>query len=95
MYFNDICVSRARTESILLLDRTRIDFIDSEVWGRAELRPCGFYTNPDNNQRVWSCVDRLEVLQLLGFSTLLLPLTLMNQPAGASYIDSLAVPSGY
>jgi len=53
MYFNDnMRIAGAPLKISYSWDRTRIDFIDSEVWGRAELRPPGFYTNPDNNQRV-------------------------------------------
>ena len=97
LYFNDnMRIAGAPLKISYSWDRTRIDFIDSEVWGRAELRPPGFYTNPDNNQRVWELrgpsggVAAAWIFYIVASFNLF-----MNQPAGASYIDSLAIPSGY
>lgn len=97
LYFNDnMRIAGAPLKVSYSWDRTRIDFIDSDVWGRAELRPVGFYTNPDNNQRVWEMrgpsggVAASWIFYIVASFNLF-----MNQPAGAAYIDTLAVPSGY
>src|SRR5208337_877659 len=97
MYFNDnMRIAGAPLKVSYSWDRTRIDFIDSEVWGRAELRPPGFHINPDNNQRVWELrgpsggVAAAWIFYIVASFNLF-----MNQPAGAAYIDALAIPSGY
>jgi hypothetical protein len=97
MYFNDnMRIAGAPLKVSYSWDRTRIDFIDSNVWGRAELQAPGFYTNPDNNQRVFEIrgpsggVATAWVFYIVASFNLF-----MNQPAGASYIDSLAITSGY
>lgn len=97
LYFNDnMKIAGAPVKVSYSWDRTRIDFIDSDVWGRAELHPPGFLTNPDNNQRVWEMrgpsggVAASWIFYIVASFNLF-----MNQPAGASYIDTLAVPSGY
>jgi hypothetical protein len=97
MYFNDnMRIAGAPLKISYSWDRTRIDFIDSEVWGRAELHPPGFYQNPDNNQRVWETrgpsggVAASWIFYIVASFNLF-----MNQPAGAAYIDTLAVTSGY
>ena len=97
MYFNEnMRIAGAPLKISYSWDRTRIDFIDSEVWGRAELRPPGFHVNPDNNQRVWELrgpsggVAAAWIFYIVASFNLF-----MNQPAGASYIDNLAIPSGY
>lgn len=97
MYFNDnMRIAGAPLKVSYSWDRTRIDFVDGECWGRAELRPPGFYTNPDNNQRVWELrgpsggVASAWIFYIVASFNLFL-----QQPAGASYIDSLAVTSGY
>jgi hypothetical protein len=97
MYFNDnMRIAGAPLKISYSWDRTRIDFIDSEVWGRAELRPPGFYTNPDNSQRVWELRGPSGGVAAAWIFYIVTSFNLfMNQPAGASYIYSLAIPSGY
>ena len=97
MYFNDnMRMAGAPVRCHYSWDRTRIDFIDETVWGRAELRSPGFYQNPDNNQRVWELrgpsggVAAGWIFYIVASFNLF-----MNQPAGASYIYNLAVLSGY
>lgn len=77
-----------------LWDKTRIDFIIAEYWGRAELHSAGFYE-----------VDGRKIFELRGDSggvatsqvfyiTCSFNLFVTN-PAGCSYIDNLTPPSGY
>jgi hypothetical protein len=97
MYFNDnMQIAGAPLKISYSWDRTRIDFIDAEYWGRAELKPPGMYQSPDDNQRVWEIrgtsggVATSWVFYYVTSFNLFL-----NQPAGSAYIDGLAVPSGY
>jgi hypothetical protein len=97
LYFNDnMRIAGAPLKVSYSWDRTRIDFIDQDVWGRAELRAPGFYTNPDNNQRVWEIrgpsggVATSWIFYITASFNLF-----MNNPAAASYIDNLAVTAGY
>jgi len=77
-------------------DRTRIDFIDLDVWGRAELHPAGFYTNPDNNQRVWEIRGSSGGIATSWIFYIVASFQVfMSNPAAAAYIDNLAVPAGY
>jgi hypothetical protein len=97
LYFNDnMRLAGAPLKTSYSWDRTRIDFIDLDVWGRAELHPPGFYKNPDNNQRVWELrgpsggVATSWIFYIVASFNIF-----MNNPAAASYIDNLAVPAGY
>jgi len=75
-------------------DRTRIDFVDLDVWGRAELHKPGFYE-----------VDKNKIFPLYGTSGGLLASRIfylvssfncfVKNPAACSYIYALAIPSGY
>jgi hypothetical protein len=97
MYFNDnMRIAGAPLKISYSWDRTRIDFIDSEVWGRAELKSPGFLTSPDSNQRVWELRGPSGGVAAAWIFYIVTSFNLfMNQPAGASYIYGLSVPSGY
>lgn len=97
LYFNDnMRMAGAPLKISYSWDRTRIDFIDSGVWGRAELKSPGFHQNPDNNQRVFEGrgpsggVAAYWIFYISASFNIF-----MNQPAGSSYIYNLAVLSGY
>lgn len=97
LYFNDnMRIAGAPLKTSYSWDRTRIDFIDQEVWGRAELHPPGFYKNPDNNQRVWEVRGISGGVATSWLFYIVASFNLfMNNPAAATYIDTLAVPAGY
>jgi hypothetical protein len=75
-------------------DKTRIDFIAPEIWGRAELHPPGFYTV--GGQKLFPIrgasggVAAATIFYIVASFNLYI-----NNPAEASYIDALAIPSGY
>lgn len=72
----------------------RMDFIDSSVWGRAEMLPIGFYTT-----------DGRKIFEIRGASGGVATADIfymvwggqyfVNNPAGTAYIDNLAIPTGY
>ena len=75
-------------------DRTRIDFIVEQVWGRSEILPIGFYKTDGRHifeiRGASGGVATSEIFYMVvGMQTF------VNNPAATSYIDSLAVPAGY
>lgn len=95
MYFGDnMQLAGAPVEDDYSWDKTRIDFVVDEVWGRGEILPIGFYTT-----------DGRKIFELRGPSGGVLTAeifymvvgmqTFVNNPAACAYIDSLAVPAGY
>lgn len=97
LYFNDnMRMAGAPLKKSYSWDRTRIDFIDLDVWGRAELHPAGFYTNPDSGQKVFNAYGPSGGVAASWMFYIVASFNLyMTNPAAASYIDNLAVPSGY
>lgn len=96
MYFSDnMSIAGAPVKCSYSWDKTRIDFIDAEVWGRAEFHPPGFYKDENNNQyfvvRGTSGGVATSNLAYLVASFNLF----MTNPAAAAYIDTLTVPGGY
>lgn len=95
MYFGDkMQMAGAPVREHFNWDMTRIDFIVDEIWGRAEILPVGFYKTDGRNifeaRGASGGVAASEMFYMVtGFQTFL------NNPAGASYIDQLAVPAGY
>lgn len=75
-------------------DKTRIDFVVDEVWGRGEILPIGFYTT-----------DGRKIFEIRGpsggvvtadiFYMVCGMQTFVSNPAACAFIDSLAVPTGY
>ena len=73
---------------------TRIDFVNNDVWGRAEILPIGFYKS-----------DGRKIFELRGasggvatsdiFYMVVGMNTFVSNPAATAYIDALAVPAGY
>lgn len=75
-------------------DKTRIDFVVDEVWGRGEILPLGFYTT--DGRKIFEIrgasggVATAEIFYMVvGMQTF------VSNPAACSYIDTLAVPTGY
>ena len=75
-------------------DKTRIDFVTDEVWGRGEILPVGFYKTDGRSifeiRGASGGVATAEIFYMVvGMQTF------VNNPAACAYIDTLAVPSGY
>ena len=95
MYFgNNMQMAGAPVKTSYNWDKTRIDFVVEEVWGRGEILPLGFYTT-----------DGRKIFELRGASGGVMTSDIfymvcgmqffVNNPAACSYVDSLAVPAGY
>jgi len=94
MYFDRMQMAGAPVKESYNWDKTRIDFVVDEVWGRGEILPVGFYTS--DGRRIFEIrgasggVATAEIFYMVvGMQTF------VNNPAACAYIDSLAVPSGY
>lgn len=96
LYFGDnMQMAGAPVKTSFSWDKKRIDFIISDVWGRAEMHPASFYT-----------VDGRKIFEMRSTSSgapkasSIFYITasfnlFVNNPAACSYIDGLSVPSGY
>lgn len=95
LYFNDnMQMAGAPVKCSYNWDKTRIDFVTDDVWGRGEILPIGFYTT-----------DGRKIFEIRGasggvaaadiFYMVVGMQTFVSNPAGCSYIDALAVPTGY
>lgn len=95
LYFGDnMQLAGAPIKTSYSWDKTRIDFVLSEMWGRAEMHPAGFYE-----------VDGRKIFELRGASggvatSQIFYITssfnlFVKNPVALSYIYGLTVPSGY
>lgn len=95
MYFGDgMQMAGASVTDSFNWDKTRIDFVVDEVWGRGEILPIGFYTT-----------DGRKIFEIRGpsggvvtadiFYMVCGMQTFVSNPAACAFIDSLAVPTGY
>lgn len=94
MYFDRMQMAGAPVKESFSWDKTRIDFVVDEVWGRAEILPIGFYKTDGRNifeiRGASGGVATSDIFYMVcGMQTF------VSNPAGTAYIDSLAVPSGY
>jgi hypothetical protein len=95
MYFGDtMTMAGAPVRKHFNWDKSRIDFIVDEVWGRGEILPVGFYTT--DGRKIFEIrgasggVATAEIFYMVvGMQTF------VSNPAGCAYIDNLAVPAGY
>jgi len=95
LYFNDnMQIAGCPIKCSYSWDKTRIDLIISDLWGRAEMKSAGFYE-----------VDGRKIFEMRGPSGgvatsqvfyLVVSFNLfVKNPAACSYIDGLTVPVGY
>jgi hypothetical protein len=94
MYFDKMQMAGASVKVSYNWDKTRIDFINTAVWGRAEILPIGFYKTDGRSifeiRGASGGVATADIFYMtVGMQTF------VSNPAACSYIDNLAVPSGY
>ena len=94
LYFDRMQFAGAPDKPSFNWDKTRIDFVSDEVWGRGEILPIGFYTT--DGRRIFEIrstsggVAASDIFYMVNGMQ-----TFVNNPAACAYIDSLAVPAGY
>lgn len=75
-------------------DKTRIDFVVDELWGRGEIMPLGFYKTDGRNifeiRGASGGVATSDIFYMINGMQ-----TFVSNPAGTAYIDNLAIPDGY
>lgn len=75
--------------------RQRIDFVNKDYWGRGELNPMGYY-EPVPGKRLYELRGGSGGLAAAVIFYMVASFDLfVGNPAGCSYIDNLAIPSGY
>lgn len=95
MYFGDnMQLAGAPVRTHFNWNKSRIDFVNASVWGRAEILPIGFYTT--DGRKIFEIrgasggVATADIFYMVvGFQTF------VTNPGLTSYIDNLAIPSGY
>lgn len=96
MYFGDgMQLAGAPLKTHYAWDKTRIDFVVLDVWGRAELSPIGYYTV--DGRKIFdirSTSDGAPVASNIFYLKVAHQPFVLN-PAVCSYIYGLAVPTGY
>jgi hypothetical protein len=95
MYFGDkMQMAGAPVKTSFNWNKTRIDCIVDEVWGRGEILPIGFYKTDGRNifeiRGASGGVATAEIFYMIVGTQFF-----VNNPAACSYIDNLAVPAGY
>lgn len=95
LYFgDDMQLAGCPLKEDYMWDRTRIDFIDKSNWGRVQMAPVGFYES--GGQRIFPIRGQSGGLAAAHIFYLRAAINFyVKNPAQASYIDALAVPTGY
>jgi hypothetical protein len=98
LYFGDgenMQMAGAKVRPHFLWDKTRIDFINTKLWGRSELYPAGFYKSKDG-RRFFELRGPSGGVKTSDVFYLCVSFNLYaKNPAAIAYIDGLTVPSGY
>lgn len=93
LYFDQMQLAGVPVRSTYIWDRTRIDFVVGDVWGRAEMKPIGYKEVGGNKIfPLYGTSGGLAAAQIF-YLTLSMNLFVEN-PAACAYISNLAVPSG-
>lgn len=94
MYFDRMQMAGAPVKESFNWDTRRIDFVSDEVWGRGETLPIGFYkTDGRSIFEIRGASGGVATAEI--FYMVIGTQFFVNNPAACSYIDNLAVPSGY
>lgn len=94
LYFDKMQFAGAPDKPSYNWDKTRIDFVSDEVWGRAEILPIGFYTT--DGRRIFEIrsssggITAADIFYMVNGMQ-----TFVSNPAATAYIDALTVPAGY
>jgi hypothetical protein len=94
LYFDKMQFAGAPDKPSFSWDKTRIDFVTDEVWGRGEILPIGFYMTDGRRifeiRSVSGGVTAADIFYMVNGMQ-----TFVNNPAATAYIDNLSVPAGY
>lgn len=94
MYFDKFQMAGMPVRESFSWNKTRIDIVNLDVWGRGETLPLGFYTS--DGRKIFELrgasggVATSEIFYMVVGTQLF-----VSNPAATAYIDNLAVPAGY
>jgi hypothetical protein len=96
MYFGDAMqLAGSPVQDDYSWDKTRIDFVNLSVWGRAEMEAVKFYTDANGN-RFFSARSTDGGVAAANMFYIVTSFNLFNvNPAAGAYVYGLSVPSGY
>jgi hypothetical protein len=96
LYFNDnLQMAGAPVRQSYSWDKTRIDFVAGEVWGRGVMEEPDFYKNPSGGytfeaRSVDGGVAAANIFYIVASFNIF-----VDNPAACSYISGLTIPTGY
>jgi len=94
LYFDKMQFAGAPDRPSYNWDKSRIDFVTDEVWGRGEILPIGFYKTDGRQifeiRSASGGVTAADIFYMVNGMQ-----TFVNNPAACAYIDALQVPAGY
>jgi len=95
LYFGDgMQMAGASVEDHYFWDKTRIDFLAMQYWGRAEMKPAAFYEV--GGRKVFEVRGPSGGIQTSQLQYITVSFNLFNAcPPAESYIDALTVPAGW
>lgn len=95
LYFGDgMQMAGAPIDDQFMWDKSRIDFMPMNLWGRAEMKSAGFYEV--GGRKIFELRGVSGGVQTSQIQYITVSFNLFHQnPAAMSYIDALTVPSGY
>lgn len=95
LYFGDgMQMAGAPVVDMYCWNKKRIDFLTMDLWGRAEMAPAQFYEV--GGRKVFEVRGPSGGVQTSQLQYLTVSFNLFNQnPMALSYIDTLAIPSGW
>jgi hypothetical protein len=93
-YFDRMQFAGAPDKPSFNWDKTRIDFVSDEVWGRGEVLPIGFYMT--DGRKIFEIRSSTGGVATSDIFYMVCGMQFfVNNPAATAYIDDLAVPAGY
>lgn len=94
MYFDRMQFAGAPDRPSFNWDKTRIDFVSDEVWGRGEILPIGFYQT--DGRKIFEIRSSSGGIATSDIFYMVCGMQFfVNNPAATAYIDNLAIPAGY
>lgn len=95
LYFGDgMQMAGATIDDQFMWDKTRIDFLPMDLWGRAEMHKAAFYEV--GGRKIFEVRGPSGGVQTSQLQYLTVSFNIFNQnPPAMSYIDTLTVPAGY
>jgi hypothetical protein len=94
MYFDRMQFAGAPDKPSFNWNKTRIDFVSDEVWGRGEILPLGFYVT--DGRKIFEIRSASGGVATADIFYMVCGMQFfVNNPAATAYIDDLQIPEGY